>query len=105
MAVVTAQQVADYLGRGDDPALVALAAQHVAIVSAFVSAYTRGRGFLAGVPADDLAGVILTVTARSVVNPEQVIREQSADYSVTPAVAGFSLPELFVLNGYRRRTA
>lgn len=106
MAFVSGQQVADYLGRGDDAALVSLAGQHVDIVEQFVKAYTRGRGFSpTGEPGDDLAAVIVSVTARSTTNPEQLVREQTGDYFVTPAVAGFTLPELFVLNAYRRRTA
>ncbi len=103
-----AEDVADFLGRGDDTTVVALAGQHLPIVTAFVRAYTRGRGFddTTGEPGDDVAAVITTATARLVVNPEQAARVQVADYSETPAVLnGFTLPELAVLHLYRRRTA
>ncbi|CAG7845776.1 hypothetical protein USB125703_02051 [Pseudoclavibacter triregionum] len=103
----TPQQVAQFLGRGDDPETVALAGAHLPIVTAFVYAYTRGRGFFNGMePAPDVAAVIVTATARLVTNPEQVKRVQVADVDETPATLnGFTLPELAVLHLYRRRTA
>lgn len=111
MAEVTAQDVADFLGQGDDTQLVALAEEHVALVTAMARAYTRGRGFSDGSTspagiAEDVAAVITTATARLVTNPEQNKREQLHDYSVTPTpFVGWSLVELFVLNRYRRRSA
>lgn len=102
------QDVADFLGQSDDAALVALAAEHVRIVAAMVRSYTRGNGFdpATGDPADDVAAVITTATARLVNNPEQLGREQLGDYAVTPSpFAGWTLTETFVLNRYRRRTA
>lgn len=105
--MATAQQVADLLGRGDDSELVALADQALPIITAMVNAYTRGRGFTSGQPADDLDAVITTATTRWVVNPDQNKREAiGGDYDVTPAVfEGFTLAELFVLNRYRKRAA
>ena len=103
-----AEDVAAFLGRGDDTSVVALAGAHLPIVTAFVRAYTRGQGFdpLTGEPGEDVAAVITTATARLVVNPEQAQRVQVADYAETPAVLnGFTLPELAVLHLYRRRTA
>lgn len=99
------QEVADFLGRGDDDALVSLAGEHVVIVTAMVRAYTRGAGFdPTGQPAEDVAAVITTATARMVVNPEQTKRYQVADYSETPSVfQGWTLAETFVLNRYRKR--
>jgi len=107
MAVVTGQQVADYLGQGDDAALVTLAGQHVEIVEQFVKAYTRGRGFsVLGEPTEDVAAVIVTSTARLIENPTLDRRTDVGPYSVTPGVLdGWTLPELAVLHRYRRRTA
>ncbi len=102
----TAAKVAAFLGRGDDPAVVALAGEHLPIVTAFVEAYTRGKGFTEGQPDGPLAAVIMTAAARLVPNPEQAKRTQVADYSETPAILdGFTLPELAILHLYRRRTA
>lgn len=106
MAYVSGQQVADYLGRGDDAALVALAWQHAEIVTSFVNAYTRGRGFLDGVPEPDVEHVIVSATARLSNNPEMTERESVGSFSQTPAVLdGWTLPELAVLHRYRRRSA
>lgn len=106
MAYVSGYQVADYLGRGDDAALLSLAGQHVEIVTAFVSAYTRGRGFTDGVPADDLVAVIVTSAARLVQNPTLTTSETVGGFSQRPGVLdGWTLPELAVLHRYRRRSA
>lgn len=110
MAAVTGQAVADLLGRGDEPAVVALAEHHVEVVETFVKSYTRGRGFVEpGPPPDlapDLAAVIRSAAARLTANPEQLEREQAGTYSVAyPRLDGWSLPELAVLHAYRRRTA
>ena len=102
--MVTGQQVADFLGRGDDTELVALAGEHVGIVTAMARAYTRERGFLGGSPLEDVAAVIVTATARLVANPEQ-IANTSGPFSVAGGFTGWSLAELFVLNRYRKRTA
>ncbi|MGV9482496.1 hypothetical protein [Gordonia aichiensis] len=61
---VTGQTVAAFLGQGDDTTLVALAGQHVTIVTAMARAYTRDNGFTGNEPADDIAAVITTATAR-----------------------------------------
>lgn len=101
----TAQQVAAFLGRGDDVELLDLAEEHLPIVATFVEAYTRGQGFTDGSPGEDLDAVILTATARMVTNPTADQREQLDTYHRVPAVAGWTLPELAVLHRYRRRTA
>lgn len=107
MAIPNGQDLADFLGQGDDAQLVALAGEHVALVTAMARAYTRGGGFmLDGSPNDEVAAVITTATARLVTNPEQNKRESIHDYSVTPTpFVGWSLVETFVLNRYRRRAA
>lgn len=107
MAIPNGQDLADFLGQGDDVELVALAGQHVALVTAMARAYTRGGGFLPdGSPNDEIGAVITTASARLVTNPEQVRREQIHDYNVSPTpFVGWSLVETFVLNRYRRRAA
>lgn len=73
----------------------------------FVKGYKRGRGFLleADGVEDDIRAVIITATARLATNPSQVEREQADGWSAVGSFNGFTLPELFVLYKYRRRTA
>lgn len=104
MAAVTGQDVADFLGRGSDTTLVALAGEHVTVITAMARAYTRGNGFETGDPADDLAAVITTATARLLANPDQLAQDIGA-FSVRGGFTGWNLAETFVLNGYRRRLA
>lgn len=105
MATVTGQDVADFLGQGDNTELVALAGEHLVIITAMARAYTRGSGFAwANEPNDDVAAVITTATARLLANPEQI------DYAVGGTrlgrgFQGWSLAETFVLNRYRKRSA
>lgn len=105
MLYPTGQTVADFLGQGDDTALVALAGQHVRIVAALALSYTRGRGFTAGEPYEDVAAVIVTATARLVDNPEQYFEKTVGPTSSRGNFAGWSLAEKFVLNRYRKRAA
>lgn len=102
MAAVTGQTVADFLGRGDDPTLVALAGQHVVIVTALARSYTRDQGFTNDEPAEDIAAVITTAAARLLANPEQIAVDVGA-VSIRGGFQGWSLAELFVLNRYRKR--
>lgn len=101
----TGQDVADFLGQGDDDTIVALAGQHVAIITAMARGYTRGRGFdpETGEPAADVAAVITTACARLVANPEQS-RYGVGNVQVYSGFTGWSLPELFILNRYRARS-
>ncbi|OCH82295.1 hypothetical protein [Gordonia sp. UCD-TK1] len=102
MPAVTGETVAAFLGQGTDTALVALAEQHAAIVTAMARSYTRGEGFAGGIPTDDIAAVITTATARLVANPEQ-INTTTGSVSVLGGFTGWTLAELFVLNRYRKR--
>lgn len=104
MAAPTGQTVADFLGGGDDATLVALANQHVVIITAMARAYVRGNGFTVDGPAEDIAAVITTATARLLANPEQ-IDTQHGSSSVRGGFKGWSLAETFVLNAYRGRAA
>lgn len=104
MANVTGADVAAFLGQSGDTALVALAAEHVQVVTALARAYTRGQGFVGDVPADDVAAVITTASARLVANPEQLERGVG-QVQHRGGFVGWSLAETFVLNRYRRRAA
>lgn len=79
--------------------------QHLDAATAMVNAYTRGRGFdsVTGDPSDDLAGVIVAFAARSVDNPVADRQQSVGPFGRTPAVVGWSLPELAVLNRYRAK--
>lgn len=105
MEAVSGQDVADFLGQGSDTGLVEVAERHVAIVAALASSYTRGVGFdEEGEPAEDLAAVITTATARLANKPDQVPNEEVGPFKVSAAsFTGWSLPELVVLNRYRKR--
>lgn len=101
--MVTAQDVADFLGQGDNPELVALAGEAVPIITAMARAYTRGKGFAVdGTPNDEIAAVITTGSARLLANPEQ-IRTAVGGVQINDGFTGWSLAELFVLNRYRVR--
>lgn len=101
MAEVTAQQVADFLGRGSDATVIAAAGESLPLITAMVRAYTRGGGFDEGEPNDEVAAVLVTATARLMANPEQ-LRYGVADVQMNDGFKGFNLAETFVLNRYRR---
>ncbi|OMC09227.1 hypothetical protein [Mycolicibacterium fortuitum] len=101
--MVTGADVAAFLGQGDgDAPAVALAGQHVQIVTAMARAYTRGRGFNGAEPNAEIAAVITTATARLVANPEQ-IPTTVGSVDIRGGFTGWTLAELFVLNRYRVR--
>ena len=97
----------DYLGdNGQQGQQLDKVQSHLNTVTAMVKAYTRGRGFTDGIPADDLARIIISSTARLISNPTHTVTSQIDDYSVRHAISdGWTLPELAVLHTYRRRTA
>ena len=103
---VGGQKVADFLGAGDDADLVALAGEHVTVITALVRAYTRDRGFdrITGAPNAGLGAVITSATARLVANPEQ-LRYGVGSVQYNSAFQGWSLAELAVLNRYRKRAS
>ena len=99
-----AYEVIALLGRGDDEDAITVADAMLTVVTAQVRAYTRDRGFSGDQPAPDLDTVILTSTARLVANPENLRSESLGEYSVQRQVIdGWTLPELAILNRYRRR--
>lgn len=102
---LTPHDVADFLGQGSDTQLLALAAEHLPIVTAMARSYTRGKGFDEdGYPKEDVAAVIVTATARLMANPEQ-LRTTIGSMQVNDRFTGWSLAETFVLNRYRKRAA
>lgn len=105
MPTPSGQAVADFLGQGDDDTFVALAVEHVPIVTAMARAYTRGGGFHDdGDPFDGVAAVITTATARLLANPEQITVSVGGT-RVGEGFQGWSLAETFVLNRYRKRSS
>lgn len=109
---ITPAQVLTFAGLPATPALVDLVAGHLPIVSAQVYAYTRGRGFttdpdtLVTTPAQPLAAVIVSATARSAANPTGAESIQLDQLRHRPGIyAGWTLPELAILHTYRKRWA
>lgn len=98
------QKVADLMGFGSDPDFLALATEQSAIIKALVKSYTRGGGFVAGEPLEDVAAVIVTASARLAANPEQIAYQVGA-VAFRGGFEGWSLAELAVLNRYRKRFA
>ena len=97
--------VAAFLGRAGDAAVIDLAEAHLPTVRAMVRAYVRGNGFDPS-PADDVAFVIVSSTARLVSNPEHTVTSTAGPFSTRQAVFdGWTLPELAVLHQYRKRAA
>lgn len=101
MAAVTGQRVADFLGGGGDANLVTLAGSHAQVVTQMCRAYTRDVGFVAGVPNDEIASVIVTAAARLVANPQQIANDVGG-VSMRGGFSGFNLAERMVLNRYRK---
>ena len=101
MAAVTAQDVADFLGQGSDPSVVALAGEHLPIITAMARAYTRGVGFTDGAPNEEIAAVITTATARLMAHPTQLEQRIGETYT-RQGFHGWTLAETSVLNRYRR---
>lgn len=100
----TAENVAAFLGRTGDAATVALAAQHLPIVTQMVAAYVRDKGFTDGVPGDDLAAVIVSCCARLVANPEHTVSQETGPFSIRQGIFnGWTLPELAILHRHRKR--
>ena len=83
----------------------AKASSTIGIVEQMVRAYVRGNGFdELGEPNDALAAVIVTATARLMANPELTRQQSAGPYSITHGLFnGWTLPEIAVLHGYRRR--
>lgn len=105
--MVTAQAVADFLGRGDDTNIVALAGNHLPLITEMARTHTRGIGFdEADLPNSAISAVIVSATARLVNNPELLQSEQIGDYSARyTTFQGWSILERAVLDAHRRKAA
>ena len=102
--IPTEYDVVAFLGRSGDATASALAQTHLPMVTEMVRAYTRDRGFVDGVPGDDIAAVIVSATARSVANPEHTISQETGPFSIRQGIfQGWTLPELAILHRYRKR--
>lgn len=77
----------------------------VPIVTVLAKSYTRGQGFDAGEPNQEIAAVIVTASARLAGNGPQLRRKRvddvEDDYSPLSSSFGWSLAEQAVLNRYR----
>lgn len=103
---VIAQDVASFLGRGDDTEFVTLAGTHLPVVTEMVKGYTRGLGFTADEPNAAIAAVIVSATARLSANPDGTITVSIDDYQTRKTVfEGFSIAERVILDNYRRKAA
>ena len=105
MAAYGVTDLASHLQTDVDTASAVLALK---VATDVVRTYTRGEGFNAvtGAPGDDLAAVILLVAGRIYTNPAATEMTSIDDYTVRyAAFNGWTLPELAVLNTYRRRAA
>lgn len=104
MSAPVALDVVAFLGRTGDAAALARAEQHLPIVTAMVRAYVRDNGFEGAIPGDDLAAVIVTSTARLVVNPEHAVEQSTGPFTIRHGrFDGWTLPELAILHRYRKR--
>jgi hypothetical protein len=104
MAAPTAADVAAFLGKPGDAATVAIAGQALPIVTAMARSYTRDNGFVGVEPADDIAAVLVTATARLITNPGQLsVSDTMGPFShdAREGFVGWTLVETFVLNRYR----
>ncbi len=86
----------------DTPSVAVDAA--IAQVTVLARAYTRGRGFDAGEPNEELSAVITTASARLAANGRQILSREKVDdveREVRSSFLGWTLAELAVLNRYR----
>ena len=103
MAAPTASDLTAFSGREVD---AGQATAVLGIVSAMAKGYTRGRGFTAGEPNDDVRAVILSAAARLIADPSQITAEKQMGpfrVSYRPSAEGWTVSELYVLNRYRER--
>lgn len=102
----TPEGVADFLGRPGDLAVLEQAVRCLPLVANMVRGYVRGRGFTGQEAVPELAAVIVTATARLVLNPTGETYQAVGPFVTRPGtLTGFTLVELYTLNRYRRRAA
>jgi hypothetical protein len=101
---VEPEQVAAFLGRPEDAAILAIAEQAIPVVTVMVKAYVRGGSNWEA--SDELEAVIVTAAARMVSNPSGLAHDLTTgpfSHSLRGAFQGWTLAELFVLNRHRKR--
>jgi hypothetical protein len=101
MPSVTPDDLAQYLAKNFTGVQYDQAEAVINVVTAEVSAWTRGNGFVDGMPNSELWSVILGSASRRFSNPTNVVREEMGGLVVQHAPAGFSLTEQRILNRYR----
>lgn len=103
MAAPTVSDLTAFVGREVDEGQAGAVIQ---VVTALASSYTRGNGFAAGVPHDDVRAAILSASARLLADTSQITDEQTmGPFRVTyrDGFDGWSTAELAALNRYRQR--
>jgi hypothetical protein len=103
VATPTSADLASFVGSAvnDDQATAVLS-----VIVALASSYTRGGGFTAGEPNDDVRAVILSASVRLLRDPSQIVAgETMGPFAITYRAGfdGWSVAELGVLNRYRVR--
>lgn len=101
MPAVTPAELSTLLGRTIPQEQGNLVIQ---IVTSMASAYTRGVGFVAGVPNSDIRAVILTASARLISNSSTLLWDNAVgpeSVSYRSAFTGWSLVERLTLDRYR----
>lgn len=74
------------------------------IITAMASSYTRGRGFTAGIPTDEIKAVILTAAARLLSNTTGLLYDEvegPSQISYRSAFSGWTIAERLVLDRFR----
>lgn len=95
---------ADLATYAGNPVSAAQADAVIGVVAAMVAAYTRGAGFDDGEPNGELSAVILSASARLLATTGGEIQQALGPVAVRyPDAFGFTLPEMIVLNRYRKR--
>jgi hypothetical protein len=103
MAAPDSAALAAFLGRSVDSTQATAVIQ---VVTALAKSYTRGQGFTANGPAEDIAAVILTASARLISNARGLLIDETegpSSVSYRSAFQGFSAGEQSTLNRYRVR--
>lgn len=101
--------VCEFLGQ-DDEDFRARADATARFVGQLAFSYTRGRGFVYDdfkgqyLVNEDIVAVIVVATARLMSNPAQVDSESADGWSSSGGFRGWTIPEMKVLNSYRRVT-
>lgn len=89
---------------GQPASLTTQAEAVVDVITAMAEDYTRGRGFVEGVPTPVVAKVIVSASARLLANPDQ-IEFSTGSVAIRGAFSGWSPLEKTLLNSVRKVAA